>query len=439
MTTILRAQLFHTPNNPFAGPDALVAVADGALIFEDEVILASGDFGKVRAAYPQADIVDARDSILLPGLVDTHVHYPQLPIIGAMGLRLLDWLATRTLPHEEQFADVAFARAQADIFLQQLARNGTTTALVFGSHFAAAMEAFFAAADASNLRITSGLVVSDQNLTAGLHTTPEIAYQQSWALIDKWHNRGRLRYAVTPRFSLSCTDEMLAVCGRLLGETPDLFFTSHLNENTDEIAVVAELFPWSQDYLHTYERFGLVGSRSVFAHNVHVTDDELGRLAGAGSSVAHCPSSNMFLGSGLFAMQRHLEHSVQVALGSDVGGGTGLSLLKEGLMAYQTQMLLQGEGVHLSPAHLLYLATLAGAKVLQLDAEVGDFTPAKGADFILLRPPQGSTLEAVLAHSPSAEASLGAIFTLAREESVQAVYVAGKPVFAAAQVQNIVS
>jgi guanine deaminase len=430
MTTIVRAQILHTPRDPFVhGREALEAFSDGGLAYDaGGRILATGPFVDVRAAHLDAEVVDASDAVLVPGLVDLHVHYPQIAVIGAMGMTLLEWLATRTLPEEARLADTAHAAQVARAFVRGLVRNGTTTALVFGSHFPAAQEALFAEAERSGLRITSGLVVSDRNLMAELHATPEDAYAQSRALMDRWHGLGRLRYAVTPRFSLSCTDAMLECCGALCADGPgDLFFTSHLNENPAEIQAVAELFPWSRDYLDTYERFGLVGRRSVFAHDVHVSDDELARLHAADASVAHCPSSNAFLASGIFAMARHCRHGVRFGLGTDVGAGTGLSLFKEGLMAYHVQMVRAG-GELIGPAHLLYLATMAGAAALGLEAEIGDLSPGRSADFVLLRPPPGGTLDAVLRSSPSAEATLGALFTLAREECVADVRIAGEPV-----------
>jgi guanine deaminase len=430
MPTIVRAQILHTPRDPFAvGAAALEAFSDGALAYgEDGRILATGAFADVRRAHPAARVVDASDAILLPGLVDLHVHYPQIAVIGAMGMTLLDWLATRTLPEEARLADTTYAAEVARTFVRGLARNGTTAALVFGSHFPAAQEALFAEAERSGLRIASGLVLSDRNLLPELHVSPEEAYAQSRALMDRWHGRGRLRYAVTPRFSLSCTDAMMEACGALVADGPDdVLFTSHLNENPAEIQAVAELFPWSRDYLDTYERFGLVGRRSVFAHDVHVTDDELGRLARADASVAHCPSSNAFLASGIFAMARHCAHGVRFGLGTDVGAGTGLSLFKEALMAYHVQMVRAG-GELIGPAHLLYLATRAGALALGLEDEIGDLSPGRSADFVLVRPPADSTLAAVLRNSPSAEATLGALFTLAREECVAEVRVAGEPV-----------
>jgi guanine deaminase len=427
MTTIVRAPLAHTPRDPFVDADALECVEDGALAFAAGRILAVGDYASVREQHPDAEVRDERDAILLPGLVDCHVHYPQIAVIGAMGLELLDWLRTRTLPEEAKLADDAYARETARVFLRALAANGTTTALVFGAHFPGAQEALFAEAETAGLRIASGLVVSDRNLLPKLETTPEAAYEASCALIERWHRRGRLRYAVTPRFSVSCSEAMLEVCGRLVQETDGLLFTSHLNESRGEIDFVRELFPWANDYLATYERFDLVGERSVLAHDVHPTDDELARLAAARTSVAHCPSSNAFLGSGVFPMRRHVDHGVRFALGTDVGAGTGLSLFKEGLMAYHMQMAWPG-GRRLGPAEALWLATGAGARALGLADEVGDLSPGKSADFILIRPPAGGTLHAVLDRSPSLEAALGALFTLAREESVVEVRVAGENV-----------
>jgi guanine deaminase len=417
---IVRAQVMHTPDGE------LEASSDGAIAFEDGRIIAAGAFDEVRRAHPDAEVRDERDALLLPGLVDTHVHFPQLPIIGAMGLGLLEWLEQRALPEEARMADPGYARTVARDFLDGLVANGTTTALVFGAHFPDAQEALFEEAEQRGLRIASGLVVSDRNLLPQLHVDPQSAYEAGAALARRWHGRGRLRYAVTPRFSLSCTEGMLESCGALRAAV-DALVTSHINESVAEIEAVAGLFGWSGDYLETYERFGLVTSATVLAHNDHPREAELGRLAAAGASVAHCPESNAFLGSGLFPFRRHLDHGVRVALGTDVGAGTGFSLFKEGLMAYELQMLRE-DGVRLGPSELLHLATRAGALALGMGEEIGDLSPGKAADFVLLRPPEGSTLAAVLRHSDSPEQSLGAIFALAREESVVEVRVAGEPV-----------
>ncbi|HWK28185.1 MAG TPA: guanine deaminase [Solirubrobacter sp.] len=430
MTTILRARVAHTPRDPFARADALETYDDGAVAFDGAgTIVALGDFTRVRREHADAGVVDRRDCVAVPGLIDTHVHFPQIAVIGAMGLELLDWLAQRTLPEEARMADPEHARRTARRFVRALAANGTTTALVFGAHVPAAQQALFEAAEAAGLRITSGLVVSDRNLRPDLEVTPAVAYAESTALRERWHGRGRLRYAVTPRFSVSCSEAMLDVCARLLDEAPGALFTSHLNESQGEIDAVRVLFPAARDYLDTYERAGLVSQRCVLAHNVHPTEDELVRLAAARAAVAHCPSSNAFLASGIFPMTRHVEHGVRFGMGTDVGAGTGLSLLKEGLVSYHVQMIREA-GHRLLPAHLLHLVTAAGADALGLQDVCGDLTPGKQADLTLLRAPEGSTLEAVLDEAPGWNATLGALFTLAREECVVETRVAGEVVFA---------
>jgi guanine deaminase len=424
--TIVRGHAMHVPRDPFAaGADALESFPDGALAFAGGRILAAGDHAAVARLHPGAEVVDARGAILLPGLVDTHVHFPQLGILGAMGLELLDWLERRALPEEARLADDTYARALARDFIGALAANGTTTALVFGSHFRAAQDALFEEAERRGLRIASGLVVSDRHLRPELHRTPQEAYDAGRELAARWHGRGRLRYAVTPRFSLSCSEAMLESSGALAAELGDALVTTHVNESPEEVRRVGELFPSARDYLDTYERAGLVGPSTVLAHDVHVTDGELARLAATKAAVANCPSSNAFLGSGIFPMRRHLDAGVRFALGTDVGAGTSPSVLGECLASHQAQM---PQGLRLRPAHLLWLATAAGAEALGLGDEVGDLTTGKQADFVLVRPPRGSTLAKVVARSQSAEDALGAVVALAREESVVEVRVAGERV-----------
>ncbi len=423
---ILRGAVLHTPRNPFRSAGALETFDDGGLAIDQGRIAAVGSFAALRAAHPEAEVRDLRGGVLLPGFVDTHVHYPQIRVIGAVGHDLLEWLRQRALPEEVRFADLAHARAVAREFVRGLLRHGTTTALAFGAHFAPAQAALFEEAGASGLRLISGMVLSDRNLLPALHQTPDEAYEAGRALIRRFHGRGRLRYAVTPRFSLSASEAMLRVAEALTREAPDLHVQTHLNESAEEIATVRRLFPWARDYLDTYAAFGLVGPRSVFAHDVHPSPGELDRLAAARAAVAHCPSSNAFLGSGIFPMRRHLDGGVHFALGSDVGAGTGFGLLKEGLMAYLAQRLLP-DGVPLTGAHLLYLATRAGAEALGLDGEVGDFTPGKVADIVHIRPTPGSTLAAVMAHAESAEHVIGALCALASEEAVVEVYLDGRP------------
>src|SRR5580658_5276875 len=412
---ILRAAIFHTPRNPFRDDNALEVFTDGALLVENGRVAACGDYLEVRAQYPETDVRDMRDGVLLPGFVDAHIHYPQVRALGGIGYSLLDWLENITLPEEVKFAHPSYARAVAQEFLRSLAAHGTTTALVFGAHFPSATAELFEQAQGSGLRIVSGLVLADRHLLPGLYQTPEEAYRESTALIRRFHGAGRLLYAVTPRFALSASEAILEVCQSLLAENPGVRFQTHMNESLAEIAEVANLFPGAADYLAVYERFGLAQRRSVFAHNVHPANGELERLAACGSAVAYCPASNAALGSGFFPLQRHVQAGIRFALGSDVGGGTGFGMLKEGLQAYLTQRLAPSP-VTLNAAQLLYLATRAGAETLGLEDQIGDFTAGKFADFVYLRPPEASPLMAVMRNAISPERLLGAIFTLAGAE-----------------------
>jgi guanine deaminase len=425
---LFRATLFHTPANPFREEGALRSYADGGLLVRAGRIVASGDFDDVRRADPEATVVDWRGGVLLPGLVDAHVHYPQLPIIGRLGHTLLDWLEQVALPEEARMANVRYAADCARQFVAALAAHGTTTALVFGAHFGAATASLFEAAGQAGLRIISGLVLSDRFLPSPLVQTVERAHRDSTELIRRFHRHGRLLYAVTPRFALSTSDATLDMCQTLLREHQELRVQSHVNENTDEIRMVAEQFPGAADYVSVYDRFGLTGPRAVFAHNVHTTDGELELLAATGTAIAHCPTSNAALGSGIFPLRRHLKAGVRVALGTDVGGGTGPGMLKEGLQAYLMQRVAP-DGVMLDAAHLLYLSTLAGAEALGLDREIGSLCPGKAADFVHLRPPAGSALEIVLQHAPAPEDALAALFTLGGTESVREVRVEGSIVY----------
>ncbi|MEV6596180.1 guanine deaminase [Actinoplanes sp. NPDC051346] len=421
--TLFRAQTIDTPEDPFRG-GALRADADAGLLVEDGVIVERDSFVRLRSRHPGAELVELTGGVLLPGLVDTHVHFPQVRVIGALGMPLLEWLERCALPEESRLAEVAYARAVAAEFVDALIGAGTTTALVFGSHFAPAMDTLFEAAAANGLRITSGLVVSDRMLRADLHTTAQRGYDEGLALARRWHGVGHSRYAVTPRFALSCGDELLASCGDLHRELTDGWFTSHINENLDEVATVGRLFDGGS-YLDSYDRHGLVGPRSVLAHNVHPTDAELKRLADARTSVAHCPSSNAALGSGMFPLQRHLAHGVPVALGSDVGAGTGFSLLKEGLQAYLTQRLSGPDGVALTAAHLLHLATAAGAEALGLRDQVGDLSVGRRFDAIWVRPTPGTPLDIGMRHATDPEDALAKVFALGTPHDVARVWIDG--------------
>jgi guanine deaminase len=332
-----------------------------------------------------------RGGFLVPGMVDTHVHFPQLRIIGAMGRSLLEWLDAVALPEEARMASLAYARETAAQFVHALASHGTTTALVFGSHFPAATAELFDAASASGLRIISGLVLSDRLLRPELHMEPNRALAESAALIERYHGRGRLRYAVTPRFAVSTSDAMLEVCGELLSAHPDVRLQTHINENAAEILEVQRLFPWAADYLAVYERYGLTGRRSVMAHNVHTTAAQIARLAVSGSAVAHCPSSNVALASGRFPLKQHVEAGIRCALGTDVGGGLGFGLLKEALHAYLLQRLAVDPQPLDAPA-----PTWRRVRGGRQTSHRGRRFPPAGRGFQYLRPPAGSVLEIVV-------------------------------------------
>ncbi len=427
---ILRSMIFHTPRNPFVDGQALTAIADGALAIRNGRIAACGDYIEVRAEFPDAVVRDMRDGCILPGLVDCHVHFPQSRIIGGLGYSLLDWLETITLPEEARMADAAYARILAREFTHGLVSHGTTTALVFGSHFAEATAELFRAAEHRGIRVIAGLVLSDRMLRPELHRAADSAYADCKALIHQFHGCNRLSYAVTPRFALSASEPILEVCQTLLRETHNLTFTTHMNESQAEIAEVARLFPSAPDYLGVYEKFDLLGRHSLLAHNVHTTDSELARMASRKASVVHCPCSNAALGSGIFPMRRHLSAGVHFSLGTDVGGGTGFGVMKEALQSYLLQRLAP-EAMTLTAEQLLWLATGAGAQALSMESEIGDFVAGKAADLVYIKPASGSTLHCVLPNLDDPERILTALFTLAGQDSIAQVRVEGDVVFEA--------
>ena len=422
---LFRGTVVDTPDDPFAGGQLRVELDAGLLVREGGIV-DRGPFAEVQARAAGAEVVDLREGLVLPGFVDTHVHYPQVRAVGGLGMPLLEWLERCALPEEERLHDVAYARQIAHEFVGGIVDAGTTTALVFGAHFAPAVDALFAQAAQTGLRITSGLVVSDRLLPETLWTTPERAHAEGLALAARWHGTGRSRYAVTPRFSLSSTDALLSSCAALLQDVEGAWCTTHLNENLLEIAGVDDVFD-AEHYVATYDRHGLVTPRSVLAHNVHATDAELRVLAARGAAVAHCPTSNSALGSGHFPLARHLAHGVRVALGSDVGAGSGFCLFKEGLHAYYVQQLLGDEGVRLEAAHLLHLATSAGADVLGLRDQVGDLGVGKRFDAVWLHPRHGTVLDVALRHASDAHDALAKAFTLATPADLT-TWIDGEPV-----------
>ena len=360
-------------------------ISDGLMVLANGHIEAFGSYADLESKYGEIPITAYPGQLIMPGFVDTHIHYPQTGMIAAYGEQLLEWLNQYTFPTEQKFKDKAYASNVAEIFLDQLLRNGTTTALVFATVFPQSVDAFFEAAERRNLCMIAGKVMMDRNAPDAVCDTAESAYQETKALIQKWHKRGRLHYAVTPRFAITSTDEQLRLAGQLLQEFPDVYLHTHLSENVDEVAWVKQLFPERAGYLDTYDQAGLVKERSVFAHGVQLTDEEFRRLSEAKSAISFCPTSNLFLGSGLFKIEqaKSKEYPVKVGLGTDVGAGTSFSILQTANEAYKVAQLRRQK---LSPFKALFLATLGGAKALCLEDTIGNFEPGKAADFIVLDP-----------------------------------------------------
>jgi guanine deaminase len=420
-----RAAIVHSIADPAeVGVDASYAYfEDGLMLVENGKISAVGHakdlLGKLAG---DVEVVAYKDALITAGFIDTHIHLPQTGMVGSYGEQLLDWLNTYVFPVERQFADPAHAAEVSDIFIKELLRNGTTTALVFGSRHKESVEAFFTAAEKLNLRMIAGKVMMDRNAPDYLVDTAESSYVDSKALIEGWHGKGRLHYAVTPRFAPTSTPEQLALAGQLLTEYPDLYMQTHISENLKEVEWVKELFPERKNYLDVYDHFKLLGERSVFAHGVHLCDQECERLAETGSAIAFCPTSNFFLGSGLFNLPMAERHKVNVGLGTDVGGGTSFSILQTLNEAYKVMQL---QGAKLSPFKSLYLATLGGARALRLEDRIGNLQEGTEADFVVLDFNATPLLSYRMKQATSIEERLFVLMTLGDDRTVSETYSAG--------------
>ena len=396
---------------------------DGLLVVEDGKVVRNGHAADLLSTLPAGtEVIEYKDALITPGFIDTHIHYPQTGMIASYGEQLLDWLDTYTFPTERAFADKVHAGEVAQVFLRELLRNGTTTALVFGSVHKESVDAFFEQAHKLDLRMIAGKVLMDRNAPDYLTDTAESGYADSKELIERWHGKGRLHYAVTPRFAPTSTPKQLALAGKLFQEYPDLYMHTHLSENRKEIEWVRELFPERKGYLDVYDHHGLIGARSVFAHGVHLCDDECRRLGETGSAVAFCPTSNLFLGSGLFDLEKVEGFGVRVGLGTDVGAGTSFSQLQSLNEAYKVMQL---QGKKLDPFKSLYLATLGGARALYLDDRIGSLQPGKDADFVVLDYKATPLIEYRLSQARSLEERLFALMTLGDDRAVKETYAAG--------------
>ncbi len=416
-----RASLLHFHADPAFAEHAHTWIEDGLLVVENGHVKAAGDYALLSATLaPETPVVDYRGKIITPGFIDTHLHFPQTDMIASPAPGLLPWLETYTFPTERQFGDPLHARATADFFLDELLRNGTTTALVYCSVHKASAEALFEASSARNLRMAGGKVLMDRNCPDFLQDTADL--RESEELIQRWHNKGRNLYAITPRFAPTSTEAQLAATGELAQAYPDTFIQTHVSENEDECRWVGELFPQRRSYLDVYEHYGLMRPRAMFGHCIWLDDTDFARLAETGSAIAHCPTSNLFLGSGLFDIARADNAGAMVSLGTDVGGGTSFSMLQTMNEAYKVARL---KGSYLPALRMFYLATLGAARSMRLEGSIGHFEPGAEADFIVLDPRATQLLERRTSHCDTLEETLFALALLGDDRAIRATYAAG--------------
>ncbi|MGQ0428382.1 MAG: guanine deaminase [Gammaproteobacteria bacterium] len=426
MTQAFRGSILHFLDDPGADgrAGAYQYFEDGLLLVEEGHVAGLGPARELLPRLPAgAPVVNYAGRLILPGFVDAHLHFVQSDVIGSHGTRLLEWLENYTYPAERAFADRAHAREVAGFFVRELLRNGTTSALVMGSVHPASVDAVFEAAEAQGMRLVAGKVMMDRNCPEFLRDTAESGYAESKALIERWHGRGRLGYAITPRFAVSSSPAQLAAAGRLAREHPDVWVHSHVAENEEEVAWVRELFPERRSYTDVYDHYGLLRRRTVLAHGIWLDDADRVRLAAAGAALVHCPCCNLFMGSGLFDLVRARETGVPVALGTDVGGGTSFGQLAVMHDAYKVAQL---RGDNLSPVSAFHLATLAGARALGLDDRIGSFRNGREADFVVLDPRATPLLARRTAAARGIAQTLFLLMTLADDRAVEATWVMGR-------------
>lgn len=397
----------------------------GAVLIEDGLIAATGPADALRRAHPEAAVRDYGDGLILPGFVDAHVHYPQTAIIASWGKRLIDWLNTYTFPEEMRFGDPDHARAIAGRYLDLVLAQGTTTVASYCTIHPESVDAFFEAAAARGMRVAGGKTCMDRNAPERLRDTARSAYDDSKALVGRWHGRGRATYAITPRFAPTSTAAQLEAMGALWAEHPDCLMQTHLSEQTEECAWVAELFPEAADYLDVYERFGLVGPGAVFGHCIHLSERERDRLGETDSALVHCPTSNTFIGSGLFDMDGLSRSGHRIGLATDTGGGSSFSMLRTMAAAYEVAQL-RGRALH--PAELIWLATTGSARALRMDDRIGTLAPGREADLVVL---DLASTQAIAQRAARANDIWEAIFPtimMGDDRAIRATFVQGREV-----------
>ncbi|RNF31998.1 guanine deaminase [Massilia aurea] len=420
-----RASLLHFRADPAFDDQAALWHEDGLLVVEDGRIKAAGDYAALASTLPPGlEPIDYRGKVIAPGFIDTHLHYPQTDMIASPAPGLLPWLETYTFPTERRFEDPAHARATAEFFLDELLRCGTTTAVVYCTVHPQSVDAFFEASEARNLRMVAGKVLMDRNCPDFLRDL-EGDLGQSEDLINKWHKRGRSLYAITPRFAPTSTDVQLRLTGELAARHPDTFIQTHVSENKDECTWVNELFPQARSYLDVYERFGLMRPRALFGHCIWLDDEDFARMAATGSAAAVCPTSNLFLGSGLFDFERADSARALLSLGTDVGAGTSFSMLQTMNEAYKVARL---KGSYLPALRMFYLATLGAARSMRLEDTIGSFQAGLEADFVVLDREATPLLARRTGHCDSLEELLFALALLGDDRTIAATYSGGRKV-----------
>ena len=407
------------------GPDAVLHESQGGILIQNGLITELGSVDALRRDHPDAQVTDHGQSLILPGFVDAHAHYPQTGIIASWGKRLIDWLNSYTFPEEMRFGDPAYAKEMAELYLDLLLANGTTSVASYCTIHPESVDALFTAAAARNMRVFAGKTCMDRNAPEALRDTAQSAYDDSKALLARWHGLGRAQYVITPRFSPTSTPHQLKALGALWAEHPDCLMQTHLSEQTDEIAWVRELFPNARDYLDTYEAHGLLGENGLYGHAIHLEPREIDRLQEVGAALVHCPTSNTFIGSGLFDMG--LAKQLRVALATDTGGGSNFSMLRSMAAAYEIAQL-RGEALH--PAQLLWLATQGSAQALQVQDRVGNLAQGMEADLTVL---DLASTPAIAQRSARANDIWEALFPtimMGDDRAITQTYIAGKPALA---------
>lgn len=429
MQRAVRGRLLSFAGDPAESADAVRYWHDGMVAIDDGRIVAVGDASSIAPGLPARTSVDHYpDNLIMPGFIDTHIHYVQIETIASFGLQLLDWLENYAFVAEQKFADPAFAAKQARFFLDELLRNGTTTALVYCSVHPHSAEALFAEAERRGIGLAAGKVMMDRNAPAALRDDASSAYADSKALIARWHKRGRARYAITPRFVLTSSEAQLEAAGALLREHPDCYVQTHLSENLDEVAAVRRAFPDAASYTDVYARFGLLGPTSVLGHCIHLSEDEMALLSQTRSVAAFCPTSNLFLGSGLFdhAAMTRTERPVRVSLATDVGGGTSYSMLATAGAAYKVCQL---RGNKLSSCQAFHMMTRGNALALGLEAEIGTLQPGRYADLVVLDARATPAMRARMAAVDGRlDEELFVLMIMGDDRAVAATYVQGERV-----------